>query len=358
MDISDRPRSKPCKRYFAIDLLKALSALTVILIHVTSQYSSVPYINLIWIWSHFAVGVFVFASGFLLAKYIERINSFGKFWPWLKKRTVRIVRPYYVYVFVHVLLILLIPSVFDRTTLNWEPRFWVDTVLLHGGFGQNWIPRIFILLSLLFLLTQGARILIRLNSRVYLWTLLITLAFSIFFLFPPWKLEPTLSRYYQAVTWFAIMLLGMLFYRSRSKKSHAFSGAVGAIILTILGYIFLPQLGISNSIFKHKYPPTFYFVAYNTGVALFLYAAASRLEGMVRSSKIADRTIRYISNESYTIFFAHIIVMDALHKPTGFWLTDFLIISAVTVISVILWSRGVKQLRSFIRNFPSWKKNC
>lgn len=347
MKQSENPISKPSQRYFAIDVLKAFSALTVILIHVTSNYTSEPYVQQIWIWSHFAVGVFVFASGFLLAKYDEKFDSFRKFRPWLKKRAVRLVLPYYTYVLIHVLLIILIPSVFNRITIIWEPKFWIDTVLLNGGFGQNWIPRIFVFLSLLYLCIQGVRMLTRRSDTIYVQTLLISLGISLFFLFTPWKLDPSLSRHYQVFTWLSLMLLGILFYKSSSKNRFAVIGVATSMFITILGYIFLPEFGISASIFKHKYPPTFYFIAYNAGMALLLYSAATRIENFIKSSKLVDTAIQYISNESYTIFFAHVIVMDALDTPTGIWIIDFFVISTITIISVMLWTKGVKRLRSF-----------
>ena len=333
---------KQCNRNFQIDLLKAFSALAVILIHVTSKYTETGYVAQVWQWAHFAVGVFVFASGYLVAKYNETLTTLPEMWKWFKKRIVRLVQPYYLYVVVHIALILVLPAIFNRS-IHWNPGFFVDTILLDGGFGQNWIPRIFVFLTLLYLVIQIIRSVTKSSDRIYLWAFMITLFIAFIFQFPAWDMEWERVKHYQAITWLSLMLLGILFYNSSRKKAFLSIGMIVSLSVTAFGFFTLPALGFSSEMYKNKYPPTLYFIAYNSGVALLLYAIAGKIEAFIKSNHFFDKAVTFLSRESYTIFFVHFIVLDALETPTGFWLTDFMIIAATTIFSVILWNRCITR---------------
>jgi len=150
-------------------------------------------------------------------------------------------------------------------------------------------------------------------------------------------------------TWYTLFLFGGIIYRHRSNiRLLKLTGLTSGIIFLTL-YTFYYARGLSTSIFPHKYPPSLYFLAYNTAVITLLYAAGSRIQSGIASHPFVGNTIRFISRHSYSIFFVHIIVLDALHKPTGFWLSDFLIISAATILTVYVLNYSSTALVSFLR---------
>jgi peptidoglycan/LPS O-acetylase OafA/YrhL len=335
------------KRYFEIDFLKAVSALAVILIHVSGTYkSTASYINTIWVWSHFAVGSFVVASGFLLARHNDTLTKWSDLWVWFKKRFVRLVGPYLVYVTIHASLIILVPSIFDRIEIEPSVTFTFNTIFLHSGFGQNWIPRLFILLSVSYMIIQLVRSKLKLSSNFYVVVFLLSVGLSAIFLLPSLEFTVAQVKYVQTATWLALMLFGMILFGKKDTKRWVVGATITTGVVFFTGYLLLPMLDISSSVFAHKYPPTLYFLAFNIFVTLVLYLIAHNSEKILVSNKFLAKPICFLSRHSYTIFFAHVLVMDVFEKPTGFWLTDYILITTLTVLAVIAWMKGVNIIRS------------
>lgn len=336
-------------RYYEIDILKSISALTVIFIHVTGRYKGTePYINSIWIWSHFAVGAFVIASGFLLARHNDTLTKLRDLWEWFKKRFVRLAGPYFVYLAVHATLIILIPSIFNRVDIEPSAKFICNTVLLHSGFGQNWIPRLFILLSVAYVLIQLIRSKFKLSTHFYTILFLFSLAISAAFLHPSIQFSASEVKYVQTVTWLPLMLFGMMLFYNKDSRKWTVSAALISGIIFLVGYLLLPQYDISQSVFAHKYPPTLYFIVYNIFVGTLLLLIARLSNSFLRSHNIISKSICFLSRHSYTIFFAHVIIMDIFEKPTGFWLTDYILITLLTIVAVIVWTYSVTFVRAQI----------
>ncbi len=333
------------QRFFEIDFLKGLSALLVILIHVLDQYRTIDYVRNLWDILHFAVPAFVISSGFLQEARPLIIHNLKDIFEFLIKRFIRLVRPYYIYVIIHALLILIFPFIFTRVDIEWSFSFLIETITLYGGFSQNWIPRLFVLLMFLYIVFELFRQKSNLRVNTLKVFMLASLSLSTLFLFDILVPEPSLSKYVQTVTWFSFFLYGMiLFSLKNSKQFLLYSFFISGIVTIFLALVQLAQGGNAR-FFPHEYPPTIYFISFSIFVSLTLLVIARKFETLMHNESPISLFIQFLSRHSYTIFFAHYIVMDAIKKPTNFWLTDYFIITSLTILIVFI----VNKLITFIR---------
>src|SRR4030042_497046 len=139
------------KRFFHIDFLRAVSILFVIIIHVLQFNLGNPLSRFFWNYLNFIVITFVFCSVYVLElKYGNKLNSFNKIFIWWKKRLLRLLIPFYIYLAVHYLLWNLLPNFFIGFDLKNNFDYLKNSVLLIGGVSTNWLPLLFIELALIF----------------------------------------------------------------------------------------------------------------------------------------------------------------------------------------------------------------
>ncbi len=331
------------KRYLEIDIVKAVSALVVILIHVSGKYTDTEAMKHFWRLIHFAVGAFVLASGFLQANKHLTDTSIRSVASYIWKRVKRLALPYYGYVILHVGLSLILPEIFDKVNFERDPRFILETVTLHRGVGQNWIARIFILMALGYVIFQVMKVKFEIKRSFEIALFLSTLISVIFFYFYP---IPGNVIYIRALTWFAIFALGIVIFERYKNKKFLLGNIIFWGIVSAASYYFTRVLGISRSLFAHKYPPTIYFVSYNMFAASLLLFVSQMLVKKIKFPDFLRSVIIFLSRHSYTIFFFHIIVLDALgHKPTGTWVGDFLLATGITCLCVWAWTKASQIFR-------------
>lgn len=319
---------KKNERLYHIDFLKTVAVLTVILTHVLNEYRGVFHLYAAWVWLHFAVGLFVVSSGFLQnTKPVNSYDTTGSL-RWIGKRFLRLVLPYYVFLLAYVLLSLAFPETFGTRIITQNTSEWVETLTLHSGFGQNWIPRLFVLLTAGYYVTEMIGRRFNLTSRIYSAAMTLSLLVSVAFLLYPLDIP---HRYIQTITWFSLFVFGIFLQLYYRKKLFLESILLISGIATFACYVYLSFTGRPTSVFAHEYPPTFYFVSYNILASTLLFLVALKTSTLKLAQK-SWRWLQIISKHSYSIFFTHIIVIDAIQRPTGFWLTDFLIVAPVSII--------------------------
>jgi len=315
--------------YPEIDILKSSAALVVILIHVMANYKGVSDTHfLFWDLIHFSVGIFVFASGFLQGNATREVKDVKDVLSELYIRFKRIALPYYQYVIICAVILGSLTSfneVFKRFTLN----FTWDTLTLAGGFGNNWIPRLFMMLSIAYVL------LALIKKR---WRSVLPYAYTACFLITIYLLVisgVSGKGWWMLPGWLVLYLSG--FYTVKNYiKDNLVRLALFSGILTVVSYIGVLQLGDSTSLFGHKYPPDIFFVTYNLFLTVLFLLLSRWLFGVFKRKKRIMQSFNFLSRTTYEIFFYHLIVMKVYsHFSLKFGIIiDYLLVASSTILLV------------------------
>ena len=333
------------KRFADIDLLKAFSIVGVVAIHVAAFNLNKTTAFLSWNYLQFTVVTFVYCSGFVLAKtYKEGFNNTAEILAWLKKRLVRLLIPFYIYIIAHYSLWFLSPKYFSGFGLQKDLYFFFQSISLTGGVDLNWLPLLYVeLMFVLVFLT-----LIKKNLIIYSTFLLIGISSTIFFFF--YNFLDFGYRFLMWLPWSLVLFISLKFYLGQNQektlsKKYFLLGAF--FIMFFLGlFIYLGLTGQSLILRQHKYPPDLYYLSYSLGVSFF-FLTFSKLKFF--SLEIINKIIFYLSNSSYSLFFIHVIVLDFYFKSfrhsllSDFWFAQFLLIFSVSIIIDLL----VKKLLGF-----------
>lgn len=311
------------ERDTTIDLVRALSILGVMSIHTLSFHLGNVYAAFFWNSLQCVVGSFVFCSGFVHAHYISKLTSFSEVFAWYKKRISRIVIPFYLYFALHFVLFLFFPRVFNNFGMHASLQFFLGSVLLYGGINTNWLPLLFLELTLLTPLLFWL-----FKKRLLVGYIIVSLCFMIYA-----AIHPLPYGMYKIVMWdgwslvFALGLFASTFSTKKTfEKLFSFVSGVSGIIFVLLLFI-LTELGRSTNFTENKYPPNLYYIAYalaGTGILYFL--------SKVFVTKIPSIFYSYISRKSYALFFVHFIILDIVLFFQYLYPTFFLIPLELAVV--------------------------
>lgn len=319
------------KFYPEIDWLKAFGAFLVIFIHVIARYKGLSRVNfLAWDLAHFGVGAFVLAAGFLQANSPLKDHDLASVWKWFKKRFVRVVVPYYIFAPVYVLAAMVVSSP-GKILAKIDLDYVLDTLLLSGGVGNNWIPRLFFWLAVAFVTLELIRPYIK---RIYKWAFGLSLIYSTYLL---WGNFSLFGKNTNVVGWLVIYLTGyFLYFVYEKKKDISIKWSMKALWGTIMAYLFLAGIGASTVIFGNKYPPNLYFVMYNIFASLLMLYLFRHLVNWDRLWKWLQKGMSYLAKASYDLFFYHLVVMKLLSGyKLGVWV-DYLWVMVATIAFIVV----------------------
>lgn len=120
------------------------------------------------------------------------------------------------------------------------------------------------------------------------------------------------------------------FYTSAGKR-HLFTLFGGFFAILIILFTFLSESHASVQFTTHKYPPDLYYLSYGALWTICLYILTTR----IRISKHIMRGVQFISRESYSLFFCHMIVLDFVMTripSTWYWETVVIIFGSVAIL--------------------------
>lgn len=323
-------KEQPVKeRMYAIDVLRAIATVLIIVTHVFQYHLGGFFNTFVWNYAHFAVVLFVFCSVSVLLPSVERMEmNVANLFAWCKKRFWRLIKPFYSYLFAHAILILLLPSIFNGNGLKLTPEFLIDSITLTGGINFNWLVLLFIEIALVFPLIYKV-------SQRRSWSItwgIASFCFIVATLFLP-ELHSS-YRLIMIIGWSLVVLLSILVVQSKIKAFHVFLGALTVFsFLLLMPDSFLRSSSLSTRLIDHKYPPDIYYLSYATMMSMAIY--------FLGKAKFWEQTwlkeaISFISKHSYEIFFIHYIVLDAsLRLSLGVW-NQLLFVFAITMTSTYL----------------------
>jgi len=326
-------------RFSHIDFLRAVCILGFIVIHVFSYTLSSSFNNFVWNWLHFVVGGFVFCSGYVISKYQKTILVKKNVVSFYKKRLVRLLVPYYIYLFIHTLLLFVFPQYFSGIGITRSMASIISSALfLEGGTNFSWLPLLFVELTILFPFIAyifGSK---KLKFTYTFLALLVTFYFSVV-VFPY-----NLYRLVMWIPWSLLFLAGMWFYKKDTsassvqvKKNSIFPYVITTVFSWSIFFVIFQTWILFHkklNIIDNKYPPNLYDLSYETFGTFFLLSISSfKLFNLKKVQSI----FRFLSEQSYSIFFIHIILLDfILH----FKLNVYVQLLFVLILSIVISGLG------------------
>src|SRR5436190_12590337 len=190
------------KRFLEIDDMRGLAIFAMILIHTNWYFITDKLVFYLWDLSQFAVPVFIFCSAYIYFKRGDKGMGFS----YLNKRFLRLLIPYYFFVFIFFLELF----IFEPAKLN--GAYIIQSLLLIGGIDINWLILLF--LQLTFLMPLLAFLMEKKKIFFYLYTFLsIVLSFLIVFISVPFN-----YKYIMWFMWSPIIIYSMYFVKYHTKK--------------------------------------------------------------------------------------------------------------------------------------------
>lgn len=272
------------KRNKDIDNLRGLAMLAMIVIHAASYFLSNKVVYGMWDFLQWSVPIFLFCSIYIFYSRPKKID--------IKKRLIRLLVPYYVFLFFYFSLLFF----FEKNKFNL--KYFIANLLLYGGVDFNWLVLLFIYITVLmpFLFWLEKR-------KLWFYGLFsLSLASSIYFIFPP-------AFNYRAVMWLpwsSFIFFTMFFVKNENnKKVMNFAAAIFLIVFLVLRQMEI-KIGHNLSQYANKYPPTLLHISYGFFSIIVIYQL-SKLK--LFSFFGLDRLLNFLSVNSYVLYFIHILVI-------------------------------------------------
>ncbi len=318
-----------------IDTLRAVSLLGVIVIHTFSFHLDNPINAFFWNVLQFVVVAFVFCSGVVSAHYQESLISLHTIFPWYKKRFIRLYIPFLIYFLIHFTLFMIFPNFFTHFGLQKNLLFFIASLTLFGGTNSNWLPLLFIQLTIL------SPLLFFLNKKNLLWifilfSMIITGYFTIH-IFPY-----SYYRFVMWIPWALALLLGIIYQQKMNILVIVLSG-----FIFVISYMLLTFQHHSLLFYDNKYPPTLYYLSFG----VLLTVLSSLLLSQIQFPENVQKVFSFISKNSYGLFFIHFIILDFFES------TFFSKLYILEMVVVVCASLIVLRLLNFLKSALQYHSN-
>ncbi len=323
------------ERFFSIDILRAVAIFAVIAIHVFSFNLTSPLNTWVWNYLHFIIVAFLFCSGFVLfAKYKDMDLHFRSVTTFYKKRLIRIVMPFYIYLVIHYTLTYLFPSFFSGLGLKFSWGYLLDSVILLDGVNLNWLPLLFVMMALLFPL-----LLYFYKKNSLLFGVYIAAGVASLFYFSVTVFPYQYYRYVMWLPWSLFFLLPWYYYQYRNTmfgiKKNLILSLCASIFFFVL-FIIWQYLEKPMNLIDNKYPPNLFYVTYELAGTSMILALTNF---PFWKNKFLSQIILFLSRFSYALFFVHYICIDIVlqtQKTIGFHLSVWAQLCIVVLMSTSL----------------------
>lgn len=306
-----------------IDTLRVIGTLLVILAHM-----GIPKIlaNI----RTFDVVMLVFVSG--LSFRMSHNNQ--TFMAYLKKRFFKLVIPTYFTILVIFILSFIVCYITDRQQLFSAKTIIHSFMFLNDGIGYIWITRVY------FFIAVFCMIIIKIiNSDLkYKMVLLCLLIGTLTVLTEVTRVDYgkniILDSYvFDIVPYCLVVLLGMLGYKSKKYLGLTFWISLGVFVLYQVIYA-IQQNGFCPD--TMKYPPSIYYISYGLIISCLL---------IDRLPVKQNKTIKWISMNSFTIYLFHIVFLFAINVIAdiplfyilNYWPIKFVLVVVLSLLSCYLF---------------------
>lgn len=304
------------RKILEIDILRAISALAVITIHVTGYFTNIPVFNALQLsmayidnLSGFAVPSFIFISGLVLYKNHNVIN--GKIIEFYLKRFSKILPIYFLFSLSYFFFTEIIDRIKGRE-VHFDAIKLIYKLMTGGTFYHLWYFGILFQFYLLYPLF------LKLYKKYK-----IKLVITTFFIQYLWSYfgkiighgNLTLPFAFSHIFWFA---LGFFFLENKEKIISIINIKLGIILILILNIVRTMPFYYGLQLFKYENIPSDYFNITRTIDPIFflieiLVAYKISLVIIEKNNKITN-TFKKIGNYSLEIYLIHALILILLTK--------------------------------------------
>ena len=336
------------QRMREMDFIRAISALSIVLIHITGVYTYTSrgayYINQL---ARFAVPVFILISGLLLPLSGRDFTGITGYLKFLSKRLKKLLMPYFIWSIIYILINIRndLAPVFSNP---------IDFLLGTGrkllyGTGHIHLYFIIIILQLYFLFPILNYMMKRWSRAVLTFSFILTLVYQTGIYLHLMKIITfpviLLPNYIFFPTWIFYFVFGMYFagnlevWKNRIKNRSVLLAIIWAASFVIL----IVDSKYTNT-FSSSIKPSV--MLYSMTTFLFMYSAALKLTDIkLHMLKILD----WVSCQSFLIYLSHLLVMKIIiilsrqTANTGLWtgFTGLLVLYAATIIGTCFFAYAV-----------------
>lgn len=237
-----------------------------------------------------AVPVFLFCSFFLFFQK-DFSWSISNYFSYLKKRFVRLIIPYYIF------LLFFMPLIFLKEPKRFSFDFIWQSISIQGGVDISWLVLLFLQLTLLVPMLFALKKKVPIFFYCYIASACVFSAVIVFVHYP--------YSYKQIMwmPWSILIYFTAIFAKHMQQKKFIGISGVFSFALYILFIFILQGLHHSLSFYDNKYPPNFYFLIYGVFSILLLWIFGKWKWGIV------GKFFTFLSIYSYSIFFIHYAVL-------------------------------------------------
>lgn len=334
-------KTNKLQRIESVDLIRGLAILVMILLHTNAYFLKNPISFFTWDWGQFAVPLFIFCSSYVFfKKNYQFANTLGLF-KFIKKRILRLLVPYYL--FVAFFLILLLTKEPQKLSL----KYLLSSLTINGGIDINWLVLLFVYFSIIMPFTQWAY-----QKKRALFYSFLSFSFfsSVVFMF----YRPDFNyRLIMWLPWSLLIIISLYIYKFENNNKLMLLGFAGSLILFITSRLIQINLNHSLVMYDNKYPPNFYHLSFCSGSIFLIYWVAKI---GVFSFYPINKYLSFLSKNSYSLYFIHycmIYVLSVFTKIKFDWINFFV----ATTITTTVFQWLLNSLIIFFRNYTGVRQS-
>lgn len=330
------------KRLEFVDMLRGLAMITMILLHTNAYFLNNPISLFTWDWGQFAVPIFVFCSSYVFFQKQYSFSSLQEFFHYAKKRIIRLLVPYYIFVAVYSGLIYLQNS--TKLTL----KYTLQNLTLTGGIDINWLVILFVYFIFIMPFIQWSA---EKNKKIFYVYFLFCLTISILTIFN----FSFLTFNYRLTMWPAWSLLIIVNYfivkYEKKLKVILVIFLISTVVFMIM-YLIQKYLGHSTVQYYNKYPPNIYHLVFGVTSSIPIFWLAKK--GLLAFFPL-KQLLAFLSKYSYSIYFIHYCVIFVLFVFTKIkfnWVSFFVAVLLLSIITQIVFIKII-YLFSALKRGPT-----
>lgn len=310
-----------------IDFLRGFSIFAIILIHANAFFLHDKIAFTLWNISQFSVPVFIFCSTYLFLK--GSLDRSINFFSYLRKRFLRLLIPYYIFLFIFLICLFIFSPQVITTSYIWK------SLILIGGVDVNWLVLLFLYITIILPFFAWS-----FKKAKFLFWLFFVLSFgsACFLLFNSFDIS---YKWTMWLPWSVIFYFTLFYIKFENKRRYLSWVLFFSSLLLLITLLIKNNLHHDLAFRSNKYPPNILYLSF--GVSSIL--ALSLFTKSVLKNKFIMSVFDFFSKYSYSIFFIHYVVLTVLVlyiKQFHFnWFTLFLAVLFITILlqKMFNWTR-------------------
>lgn len=348
MDITQKDNEIENRNY-AIDLLKVIGLMGVILCHVEPP-------PLVYNIRNFDVSMLVFASAMGFATSGKNyLDSMGSYFSYIKKRIKRLVIPTWVFLIVYFIIFNVANLFKGGQEINFTSTDYFFSFTFISGIGYVWIIRVYLLMAVIapFIWAFAKRI-----NGTFKGIFSFVVIVIINECFVMWlNTEESIVKKMIEFTFGYITSYGVIYYAGirvnclKMKKEKLLElTIIFAVIFYILMVFFrFPMIN------EMKYPPRLLYISYGMMVSLFILAMYGYMQKRFKGGNSLCEYIVFFSKNTLTIYFIHIFLVRSLEYRLinlgrfDNWIVRYIFILSIAVIITAIYRKVEYNVKHFVK---------